>query len=169
MLAYAVPALALSFIGGPAAVFWVVLLLAVNVLAGYFMGATGIRCSVRAKTSWRSLLGTLGIGYVGGAIAFLVTSPVTLIIAAFIFLGLKIIEQYLGTAVGPGFAQFWTAFLISACIGLALLFWGMSWFFIADAQKWVADRERTRHWHEEPLDYGYRRRRRRPRLRSASY
>jgi ABC-type transport system involved in multi-copper enzyme maturation permease subunit len=169
LLAYAVPAMALALAGGPGAVFWVVLLLAVNALAVYFMGATGMRCSVRAKTSWRSLLGTLGIGYVGGAIAFLITTPVVLIVALIIYIGLKFIEDYLGTAVGPGWAQFLTAFVIASCIGLALMFWGLAWFFIADAQKWVADRERTRHWHEEPIDYGYRRRRRRPRLRSASY
>jgi hypothetical protein len=43
----------------------------------------------------------------------------------------------------------------------------MAWYFLADAQRWVADRERTRHWHDEPRYY--RPRRRRPRLRSASY
>jgi hypothetical protein len=116
-------------------------------------------------------MGTLGIGYVGGVIAFLVTSPVIFIIALFILLAIVLVDHLLGTTLtsaAGGWAQFPLAFKIASCVALALLFWGLAWFFIADAQKWVADRERTRHWHEEPLDYRYRRRRRRPRLRSAS-
>jgi ABC-type transport system involved in multi-copper enzyme maturation permease subunit len=174
LVAYAIPALALSVLGNFGSVFWVVLLLATTLLAIYFLGAAGLRCSVRAKTSWRSLLGTLGIGYVGGAIAFVVVSPVLFIIAFFIWFAVQLIDKWAemqtGTSVfgGVGFSQFWFSFFIATCIGLALCCWGLAWFFLADAQKWVADRERTRHWHEEPLDYGYRRRRRRPRLRSAS-
>jgi ABC-type transport system involved in multi-copper enzyme maturation permease subunit len=169
ILAYAIPAVALSFLGGIGAVFWIVLLLAVNVLAVYFMGATGMRCSVRAKTSWRSLLGTLGIGYVGGTLVYLLTTPVILLICAIIMISMWVIDQYIGTSLTPTGGGFPLAFEIASYIGLALCFWGLAWFFLADAQKWVADRERTRHWHEEPMDYGYRRRRRRPRLRSASY
>jgi ABC-type transport system involved in multi-copper enzyme maturation permease subunit len=173
LLAYAIPAAALSLIGGFGAMFWTLLLLATTLLAVYFMGATGLRCSVRAKTSWRSLLGTLGIGYVGKTIVFIVVSPVLFVIALFIYLGIQLIdkmwESYFNTSLfgSLGFGQFWTAFFIATCIGLALSFWGLAWFFLADAQKWVADRERTRHWHEEPMYY--RPRRRRPRLRSASY
>jgi hypothetical protein len=175
LLAYAIPAVALAFIGGIVATFWTVLLLATTLLAVYFMGAAGLRCSVRAKTSWRSLLGTLGIGYVGGAIVYVVTLPVLFVLAIFIAIGIALIDQYLlggllfPNSGGPGAfgAAYFTAFEISTCIGLALCFWGLAWFFLADAQKWVADRERTRHWHQEPMYY--RPRRRRPRLRSASY
>ena len=43
--------------------------------AMYFMVAAGIWCSVRSVSSWRSLLGTLAIGYGGGlALSFLLTS-----------------------------------------------------------------------------------------------
>jgi ABC-type transport system involved in multi-copper enzyme maturation permease subunit len=173
LLAYAIPALALALVGGFGALFWTVLLLATTLLAVYFLGAAGLRCSVRAKTSWRSLLGTLGIGYVGGAIVYIVTLPVLFVLALFIWIGLQLIDQlakdYLNSSPfgGLGLGQFWIGFLIASCIGLALTSWGLAWFFLADAQKWVADRERTRHWHEEPMYY--RPRRRRPRLRSASY
>src|SRR5439155_19378600 len=66
LIAYAVPALGFALLGGPGALFWVVIWLAVTFLAMYFVGAAGLWCSVRSKSSWRSLVGTLGIGYVGG-------------------------------------------------------------------------------------------------------
>ncbi len=171
LLAYAIPIIPLAALGGREAIFWTILFLGVTVLAIYFMGAAGMRCSVRATTSWRSLLGTLGIGYVGGTLVFLVTSPVLLIIAVFILLGIMALDNLIGTSLFPGTAGgmtlFFISFEIATCIGLALCFWGLAWFFLSDAQRWVADRERTRHWKEEPMVY--RRRRRRPRLRSASY
>jgi ABC-type transport system involved in multi-copper enzyme maturation permease subunit len=170
LLAYSIPVVPLAILGGGPALFWTVLLLGVTILAIYFMGATGMRCSVRATTSWRSLLGTLGIGYVGGTLVFLVTSPVLLLLAVIIWIAIALVENFLGFSFFPGFtgpAVFIPAFQIATCIGLALCFWGMAWFFLNDAQRWVADRERTRHWKEEPMYY--RPRRRRPRLRSASY
>src|SRR5262249_17909381 len=126
-------------------------------------------------TSWRSLLVTLGIGYVGGAIVYVVTLPVLFVLAIFIAIGIALVDEYLlahmlfpnSGAAGAFGAAYFTGFEISTCIGLALCFCLLAWFFLADAQKWVADRERTRHWHEEPMYY--RPRRRRPRLRSASY
>ncbi len=72
LLAYAAPAVLLSALGGWWALFWTVAWLAVTVLAMYFMGAAGVWCSARSKTSWRSLLGTLGLGYVVGAGLYLV-------------------------------------------------------------------------------------------------
>jgi hypothetical protein len=50
-------------------------------------------------------------------------------------------------------------FLVSSCIALGVICWIMARFFLAWAQRWVADRERTRHWYDEPI---YRRPRRRP-------
>jgi ABC-type transport system involved in multi-copper enzyme maturation permease subunit len=156
LLAYALPALAFAAIAGPSAFFWTALWLAVTWLAMYFIGATGIWCSVRSRGSWRSLLWTLGIGYVGGTLVYLITTPVIFILAIFIVLGLMLVDAYLQTSLGRSaannFDQFmFPAFKTASCLALAGLFWGMAWFFITDAQKWVADRERTRHWKDEPL------------------
>ncbi len=134
----------------------------------YFIGATGIWCSVRSRGSWRSLLGTVGIGYVGGTIVFLLTTPVIAILAFIILMLLAAADYFLQTdlfrtAVSGG-AEFFTAFRIASCIALALLFWLMAWLLLGDAQKWVADRERTRHWKDEPLHLPPRRRRVRPRF-----
>jgi ABC-type transport system involved in multi-copper enzyme maturation permease subunit len=154
LLAYAVPALALSSLGGFLPFFWTAVWLAVTWLAMYFIGATGLWCSVRSKGSWRSLLGTVGIGYVGGALVYLITTPVIVIIAVVILLFLLLIDQYLGTQLGRtaagGFGDFVLGFTVGSCLVLAGVFWGLAWFFLGDAQKWIADRERTRHWRDEP-------------------
>src|SRR5262249_42045696 len=50
---------------GGGVLFLTILCLIVTALAMFFMGAAGILCSVRCSTSWRSLLATLGLGYVG--------------------------------------------------------------------------------------------------------
>jgi ABC-type transport system involved in multi-copper enzyme maturation permease subunit len=163
LLAYAAPAILLSAFGGVLALFWVLLWLAVTVLAMYYVGAAGLWCSVRARNSWRALLGTLAAGYVGGlalyACSMLVIFPVTLILSAI----LASIDRQLGTQLQTSATPFFTidhrAFFIATCLGLALIFWSMSRAFLSRAIRWVADRERTRHWYEEPV---YRRSRRRP-------
>jgi len=164
LLAYAVPALGLSVLGGFMSLFWTALWLAVTFLAMYFVGATGLRCSVRAKSSWRSLLGTLGMGYVGGFVIYVMTSPIILILALVVLLSMILIDRLLGTslasaATGGGLAGLLLAFKIASCAALALIFWLLSKYFLRDSQRWIADRERTRHWSEEPISYRPKRRR----------
>ncbi len=162
LLAYAVPALVLSVLGGVVALLWVLLWLAVAVLAMYYLGAAGLWASARSSNSWRALLTTLLAGYVGGLAIYLCSTPilavVSLILNAFVFA----FDRYFGTqwsAATNSFSFDRRTFTLMTCLGLALLFWLMSRFFLNQAQRWVADRERTRHWFEEPI---YRRSRRRP-------
>jgi ABC-type transport system involved in multi-copper enzyme maturation permease subunit len=63
LLAYAVPAIALSLLAGAWAVFWAVTLWALTWVLMYYMAACGIACSVRATSSWKSWLSTLLTGY----------------------------------------------------------------------------------------------------------
>jgi hypothetical protein len=160
--AYAVPAVSLSFLGGVPAFAWTVIALPVTWLAMYFVGAAGIWCSVHAKTSWRSLLGTLGFGYVGGFILFIMTSPVIGMLSFILLFFLKMLDAFLGTSVTGmvGFGQFHKAFFISACLILAGAFFGTAKFFLSLAEKRVADLERTRHWRDEPVRPGHLERRR---------
>ena len=46
--------------------------------------------------------------------------------------------------------SFLQLFSAASSVGLALIFWLMARLFLNRAQRWVADRERTRHWKEEP-------------------
>jgi ABC-type transport system involved in multi-copper enzyme maturation permease subunit len=168
LAAYAVPAIACSALTCGSGLFWTVLWLAVTLLAMYFLGASGLYCSVRAKTSWRSLLSTMGIGYVGGFLIYLCATPVIGLLALIVLILLALIQYLLKELVqvslmpttAQGMVEFVTAFFIASCIGLALIFWLMSRFFLSSAQKWVAQRERVRYWDEEPLRYTPRRRRR---------
>jgi ABC-type transport system involved in multi-copper enzyme maturation permease subunit len=163
LLAYAAPAVVLSVFGGLLALFWVLIWLAVTVLAMYYVGAAGLWCSVRARNSWRALLGTLAAGYAGGLAVYAMTSPVIAVAALIVGALLSFIDRLTGRplagATTPLSFLDTRAFFICSCLGLALIFFLMSRLFLAQALRWVADRERTRHWHEEPV---YRRSRRRP-------
>jgi ABC-type transport system involved in multi-copper enzyme maturation permease subunit len=164
LAAYAVPAVLLSLLGGPVAVFWTVLWLGVTVLAMYYLGAAGLWSSAGSKGSWRSLLSTIGWGYLGGFVIYLVLSPVIAIVAGVIYVILAIIDVRYGTTLAPnspgGIANFRDAFLIATCLGLVILFWLVARLFLRSAQNWIANRERTRHWQEEPAQPRRKRRRR---------
>lgn len=161
LVAYAVVALPFSGLGGFMAFIWTALWLGVTALAIYYIGAAGIWCSTRSSTSWRSLLGTLGFGYVGGFIIFAVTSPATFIIAAIIYIFLELADRMYGTvfarAVG-GFGTFFIAFFIATCVALALIFFIAARLFLTSAEKRISDRERIRHWKDEPFRRPVRRR-----------
>lgn len=154
LLAYAIPALVLSVLGGFLSLVWILLWLAVTLLAMYYIGAAGMWCSVRSRSSWRSLLGTLGWGYVGGFVLYGITQPVIWIVAGILFIFLKILDQVyqlgLTRAIGA-FGDFFVAFFVASCLVLAGIFYGLAWWFVADAEKRVSERERIRHWKDEML------------------
>jgi ABC-type transport system involved in multi-copper enzyme maturation permease subunit len=165
LIAYALPAVGFSILGGPMALFWTSCWLATTWLAMYYVGAAGVWCSTRSKSSWRSLVGTLGFCYVGG---FFIYGPLMLIVAIaawFILLFLMLIDNFLQLGASQNFAAFLgyygTAYYFAMCLALAGVFFGLAKFFLHDAEKRVGALERTRHWEHDP-DEPYRRRRRAP-------
>jgi ABC-type Na+ efflux pump permease subunit len=163
LLAYAVPVLLFALLGGPIAVFWTVLTLATTLLAMYYLGAVGMWCSVSSRGSWRSLLTTVLVAYLAGVAVFLCLSPAVLIISGLVYAALSITAAWYGLDAGSilgSFTTFFSAFLIATCIGLAVAFWVAARLFLRWAQRWVADRERTRHWEHDPTERPRRRRRR---------
>jgi ABC-type transport system involved in multi-copper enzyme maturation permease subunit len=154
LLGYAIPAVPLSILGGKMAFFWMVLTLVVTLLGMRFVGAAGLWCSARAKSSWRSLLGTALIGYVGGFILYGIAWPVTLIAFAVIWVTLALVDMLIyknQTSMANAFFSIKDFWIIGSYISLVLGFLGITWFFLSDAQKYVAFRERIRHWKEEPV------------------
>ena len=154
LLAYGAPAVTLSVLGGPLALAYTVLWLAATVLAMYFIGAAGLWCSVRAANWWRSLLHTLVVGYLGGLSIYTVTLPLIFVFAFILVLFLLLVDWVLNTNLA-GFCvrnrfEFFRVFAISSSIGLVVICWFMARLFLARAERWVADRDRTRHWHDEP-------------------
>jgi ABC-type transport system involved in multi-copper enzyme maturation permease subunit len=155
LLAYGAPAVTLSVLGGPLALGYTVVWLAATVLAMYFIGAAGLWCSVRAVNSWRSLLHTLVVGYLGGLSIYAVTSPIIGILALMLLIFLLFVDWLVGSnlaARGLRFGPvFFKVFAIASSIGLAVMAYLMARIFLKRAQRWVADRDRTRHWHDEPV------------------
>jgi ABC-type transport system involved in multi-copper enzyme maturation permease subunit len=166
LLAYAVPALILAAIGGIPSLLVVLLMLAVTILGIFYVAASGIWWSVRSKSSWRSLLGTLGMTYVGGAALWCVLSGVAWIIAIIILLFIALLEQViyqrtgqrLGLTTSP--ATLINSWFIGICLCLAGAFVLLSWLLIRAAEYRVSVLERIKHWKDEPR-YGFRPRRRR--------
>jgi hypothetical protein len=121
----------------------------------YFIGAAGLWCSVRAKDSWRSLLHTMAVGYIGGLAIYIVASPIIFILAGILLLMLAFIDLALGTSMAAicfnNRMYFLRVFLVTSSMALVATFWLMARMFLYRAQRWVADRDRTRHWHEEPV------------------
>src|SRR5439155_21955289 len=88
-----------SLIGGLGPIFWTVVWRGVTLVAMAFVGAAGLWCSVRSKSSWRSLLSTLGITYVGGFILFCVLSPIIGIVSFLIVIVLMMVLTLAGMPV----------------------------------------------------------------------
>lgn len=160
LFAYAMPALLLSLIGGTASVLFTLLWLGVTWLAMYFVGGAGLWCSVRSKNSWRSLLSTLGITYVGGFILFCFLSGPALILGCIIAIALMILDEIVSKALGTprsftaggmgGLGPFFDGLGVALCILAAGAFALMAWRFIVSAEYRVSVLERTKHWRNEP-------------------
>ena len=101
LITYAVPAL-LFLCSGDQAAFWILLWLGVTWLAMRFVGSAGIWCSGRSKSSWRSLLGTLAIGYVGGVLAYMVASIVAVLLAGVLWFFISIFDGISDKTTGSG-------------------------------------------------------------------
>lgn len=154
--AFAFPALLLALLGGLQTLFYTAVSTVMVLLAMYFLGTAGIWCSVRSKSSWRSLLGTMGFGYLGGFVVFALTSPIIFMVALIIYVILLLLDTWARTNVMAGFnfPQYWKVFWVASCVVLAVFFLLVSrFFFLSAAEKSVANRERTRHWEDERIYY----------------
>jgi len=155
LLAYAAPAVSLSVLGGILSLVYTLAWLATTVLAMYFIGAAGLWCSVRSTNSWKSLLQTMAVGYAGGLAIYAIVSPVIFAFALILLLLLLILDTILKTNMASfGFknwANFMQVFYFGSAAGLALTFMLLARLFIKRVQRWIADRDRTRFWHDAPL------------------
>lgn len=170
LIAYAIAAIVMSVIAGPAALLWTALWLGVMIVAIFYAAATGICCSVRAKSSWRSLLSTLAFIFVGGLVLLTVTGIFSCILAVFIFLLLRILSEILQLSAGfqTGvvlfFADWSNSLKIGFCLALGAVFVLLAWRLLVDAEYRVGVLERTKHWRDEPKNPLARRRRPVPRV-----
>lgn len=164
VLAYTAAALPLAVLAGPAQVVILLIGLAATALASFFFGAAGLWCSVRSKTSWRSLVLTLAIGYVGGTVVMLPTSWFIGMFAMILITILVALDQTYQLGIGPtsttGATLYLIAFYGATIAAMALSFLLLARWMLRDATAWVANRERTRDWSEDRRVRGPRRQRR---------
>jgi ABC-type transport system involved in multi-copper enzyme maturation permease subunit len=151
LIVYAVPLLLFSLAAGVRATITFLVGAGVTWLAMFYVGSAGLWCSARAKGSWRSLLGLFGWAYVGGFLLYVTLSPLLFAIWFALSLAVMVVEMALtgrqptgGPFVGYGVFFYATSILMAVCFLLG------SWFFLREAEKRVADYERTRHWRKNP-------------------
>jgi len=131
--------LPLALVGGLHAFGWTVMWLAVIAVAGAFAGAVGIWCSARSRSSWGSLLATLGICYVGGSIVTLAASCLVSFVAVFFLMFLTLFRN--GAFLGGRFFE--NLLAVSICLFLAGIACLLAWRLLIAAEKHVDYRERV--------------------------
>jgi ABC-type transport system involved in multi-copper enzyme maturation permease subunit len=156
LFAYALPALLLSFLGGPAAFLWTLFLLGLTWLAMGYAGSAGLWCSARSSSSWRSLLATIGLGYAATFVVYTFSMILVPIVFLLILLGVYLADLVIFGGQGNlsnSFAQSFIAFTTMSYVALGLTFVGLTGFLLSGAQRYIADRERTRIWRKEVDDF----------------
>lgn len=163
LVAFALPMLGLSILGGPPSFFWALLVLAVTPLAMYYLGAAGIYSSVTCPNSTRSLVWTLGYGYIGAGAIYIMASFLTAILTGIVHMFLVALTEHYDIKLRlGGHGELAASVLIGSCLTMALAFYLAAHYLLKQAEHSLADRERIRQ--EEPA-----RRQRRPRLPQLDY
>jgi ABC-type transport system involved in multi-copper enzyme maturation permease subunit len=138
-------AVALGATAGIEVALTVAIAIPVTWLTMYFLGAVGLYCSARSNSSWRSLLGTVVIGYAGGSVIFCIGMPIGCAGSAIVSLLIALLSEVVGkTDRGPNFVMGTLGFLYPAAmtVGPALLLWIFGRSFLVSAETTVAKRDR---------------------------
>jgi hypothetical protein len=117
--------------------------LAVSWLAMYFLGSVGLWCSARSKSSWRSLLGTVVVGYAGVVVLTCVSTPVACIGAVVIGLILSAFEDAIRGGYAPSVLRTWEAAWPAVwASGAGLAYWLVARSALVAAEATVARNDR---------------------------
>jgi hypothetical protein len=119
--------------------------LTITWLALYFLGAAGLYCSARSHSSWRSLLGTVAIGYGGGAALFCVSTPLSCASSVVLWLLTELAQELLQAASSTGRSPFtWSEALLPAfwSVGTAIAFWWVARSLVQAAERHIATHDR---------------------------
>jgi hypothetical protein len=112
-------------------------------LAMYFIGAVGLYCSAWARSSWRSLLGTIAMGYAGGFALFCVASPVGCVAGVILGLIAAVVREAVGVtrsrATETFFWELWPYFYV---VGTAVVFWLVARSILSAAMTMIAKADR---------------------------
>jgi ABC-type transport system involved in multi-copper enzyme maturation permease subunit len=147
-LVFIVLALAWGLLADLPVLLALVMTLAVAWLTMEFFASVGLWCSVRCPSSWRSLLATVGLGFVGGIVLTCVSTPIALSTTVILYLATSLLEHvftYLSEAAiqfaGPDEIPFLLMPLFSA-VGVALTYWWVARSLVFAAESYLAATER---------------------------
>jgi ABC-type transport system involved in multi-copper enzyme maturation permease subunit len=125
-----------------------VLTLGIAWLAMEYFASVGLWCSARCPSSWRSLLLTAGLGYVGGIVLWCVSAPVALSTTLILYLATTLLVQafsfFSDAAIqfaGPDEVPY-MLFPLFYAIGVTLLYWWVARSLIFAAENYLAAAER---------------------------
>src|SRR5262249_57163494 len=94
---------------------------------------------------------TLAWGYLGGLLMTAIIAPGIGVLALIVWIIFFLISLLPGAPAAGTNSPWDPAMRISICLGLVLMFWLAAKIFLGWAQRYIADRERTRHWYDEPV------------------
>ncbi len=119
----------------------VAIALGITWLAMYFLGAIGMFCSARSSSTWRSLLGTLALGYASGTVLWCVGLPIGCV-GCLMLVGLVsvVTGDWIQSFGANGWFDIFYPFAMTA--GSGLLFWAVARSFLTAAENTVAKRDR---------------------------
>jgi ABC-type transport system involved in multi-copper enzyme maturation permease subunit len=139
LLAYVLPAAGLAFLAGVEALVWVLFWWAVTWMMMYYMGATGVHCSVRSLSSWRSLLATLlSNAWVIFLRYVMLGAPVGILVTGLAMtIGSSLLTRPFATTL---FAMLFV--VVSTSLALVWLF-AEAEFQLAQAERWIWEHDRV--------------------------
>jgi ABC-type transport system involved in multi-copper enzyme maturation permease subunit len=151
LAAYGITVLPFAMFAGLEALLLTVLHLGLTVMAMCYVGAAGLWCSARCSTSWRSLLLTLGFGYVGGFVMLgLPTMLVAMIMKGILYMALAVLEGFAENALAVKVGGLASVSEVATFIAMAGAFCVMTEVLIVWAEK-VVGRERIKQWDRVPV------------------
>jgi ABC-type transport system involved in multi-copper enzyme maturation permease subunit len=117
-------------------------------LAMEFFASVGLWCSVRCSSSWRSLMMTAGLGYIGGLVLSCVSTPLALSTGIVLYLVTRLIE--VGLELVAHFDPAWAAqsdfaealLPLFFAVGVALMYWWAARSLVFAAENYLAANER---------------------------
>jgi hypothetical protein len=128
--AYTVPSFLFSLAGGPGGVWATVLSLLTVWPLMYYAACCGLRASVQARATWRSLLAALYFVYVIGALLCFATSC----LGDIAFMALAVLADAFGEPTGGEAVRIFAAFLVPIGCALALVAFGRAQLRLAEAR-----------------------------------
>jgi ABC-type transport system involved in multi-copper enzyme maturation permease subunit len=121
--------------------------LGITWLVMYFLGAVGLYCSARSHSSWRSLLGTVALGYAGGFALLCVSTPLSCLSLLVLGLVTTLVEglrpSWFAAPAPQRYLALWGALWpVFWAVGSAVAYWWVARSLLTAAENHIAKHDR---------------------------